>query len=163
MKEKKPRAPRQNSSLEGCVKALSPKVKGARAATLVMDTLSAAYEEYSENKKFYKDFVRFNFCNGKKSNKVYKRVNFGDPPAKEKRQIERLYRLFRDCSIGSIYHRLGIVPTTTSMCSPIETKWAFTYFLKYGTLDYDSWNIVTDAEILRRLDNQYLDMYLEMF
>lgn len=121
-------------------------------------------DEYSHNRKFYHDLIKFNFFNGVKSKKTYAKICFGDPPPEVKRQLNRLYKKkYYNFSDEWIYLRLGLRQTKTNKHSPLETKWAYSYYKKYGHWDYSERNVVTDEEILQPLTcNERLE-YMKLF
>ena len=119
-------------------------------------------DEYSNNRKFYHDLVKFNFFNGIKSKKTYQKVCFQDPPREIKKQLYKLYDKL-DTSIVKIYEKLGLQQSRTNQHSPLETKWAFTYYKKYGHWNYDKKNVVSDKEILQPLDAKELAEYIKLF
>ena len=123
----------------------------------------AVVGEYTHNRKFYHDIVKFNFFNGVKSKKTYPQVCFEDPPPEVKKQLFRLYNgRYNGFSNEYIYVRLGLKQTRFNKHSPLESKWAFSYYKKYGHWDYYRENVVTDNEILRPLNTQELDEYISL-
>jgi hypothetical protein len=109
-----------------------------------------ALAEYKANDDYYHDLAKFNFS-GVTDRSTYNKVVLDLAPPEEQRKIERLYRdKFEDLSLSEIYQLLGL-PETKTKYSPLESKWAFEYFKKFGTFEYSDKNIVTSEELLSRL------------
>lgn len=125
--------------------------KELRHVQTALNVVRSIAQEYETNAEFYHDFAQFNFCNGMPSNKQYVRVCFFDPPPQESRRLRSLYQAFGNATDAEIYRRLGMSPLSSNKHSPIESKWAYTYYKKYGHWAYYERNVVTRAEILRPL------------
>lgn len=118
--------------------------------TLVWCAAKFALIEYVKNSDYYNDVMKFNFT-GTPDISVYDKVTWDLAPPKEQDQIDGLYKTrFADMHINEIYDALGL-PETKTRYSPIESKWAFEYFKKFGTLEYDAKNTVSLEELLARL------------
>jgi len=138
------------------------RTKSAVKYTALKKVSVECLEEYNLNRKFYHDLIAFNFFNGTKNEKTYKMVAFQDPPREIRAQLSRLYDKL-DTSIAELYTKLGLSQSRTNQHSPLETKWAFTYYKKYGHWDYDEKNIVSDKEILQPLTSKELLEYMKLF
>lgn len=126
--------------------------------------VASAREEYSENKEFYHDMVRFNFCNGFKSNKEYLQVDFADAPPAEKSKFARIYSRLKGRSYRNIaVSVLGLPITDISVVSPVESKWAYTYYRKYKTWEYSHYKTVAEHEILTPLTTDEVQEYIKLF
>jgi hypothetical protein len=120
--------------------------------------------EYSNNKKFYKDFVKFNFFNGVKSYKKHDRVHFCEPSSGVRKRLFKLYKQFDGFSNQQIFANLGLPSKSSVKNSPIEAKWAFLYYKKYGSSQFSSQNTVSDYDILnRRLTEAEKEEFAAMF
>jgi len=137
--------------------------KEAKRCSVVFKLAGAAIDGYMENRKFYNDFVKFNFVNGIKTVKSYGQVNFFDPPPQESRRLNELYRVFGNLSDADIYRALNMPIMQTNKHSPIEAKWAFTYFKKYGHWNYFPSNSITRKEILAPLTAIEAGEYRQLF
>jgi len=135
-------------------------VKAFVAVGAVLDGLAA---EYSSNKEYYKDFIRFNFFNGIESEKSECRVQFFDTPKQERPRLSKLYRQFGNIGNTAIYKRLNVPVTNASSQSPLEIKWAFEYHKKYGHWKYYGGCYVSDRDILRPLNETEVEKFLELF
>ena len=114
--------------------------------------VSEVCTEYQTNRDFVSDFVQFNFNNGFKSNKAYRRMDFTDLPPQEKKKCWRIYeRRYPDYSYREIALDLGLPLTDISLHSPVESKLVYEYYRLYGTWEYSSRNVVTERDILMRL------------
>jgi hypothetical protein len=111
----------------------------------------AVVNEYARNRTYYNDVVKFNFANSVKSNKEYRSLEYWDLPREIRDRIQRLYGRYRNMKVSSIYRNLGMRATNTNNSMPLETKYVFTYYKKYGILRYNPHNRVYDDEILRVL------------
>ena len=135
-----------------------------KKATFAAAVVKQIGEEYLHNAKYYNDFAKFNFCNGVKSDKQYRKVCYHDLPIKERDRLSRLKKCyFAGVDTYDIYRRLGVSTSTTNKTMPVESKWAYTYFKKYGHWDYMEHNNVTDSEILRPLSTEEAREYSRMF
>jgi hypothetical protein len=150
----------QSQGLLSIVAANHAFVKKAAFATAVAKQVGV---EYLHNAKYYNDFVKFNFC-GVKSDKQYRKVCYYDLPIKERDRLNTFRRTyFSNVSTFEIYRRLGVSPSETNKTMPVESKWAYTYFKKYGHWNYSEYNSVTDSEILRPLNAEEAKEYSRMF
>lgn len=118
--------------------------------TIRRKTVEKITEEYKANKDFYGDFARFNFCNGFESCKEYSMVDYADAPPKEKARFKKIYARL-DRSYRNIAAMLGLPDTEASRYSPVESKWAYTYFKLYKTWKYHPNNTVSENDILTPL------------
>lgn len=157
----KEKAKPQNQGLLSTVAANHGLVKKAAFAAAIVKQVS---EEYLHNANYYNDFAKFNFFNGIKSNKQYQKVCFYDLPVRERDRLLRLKKVyFGGLATNEIYHRLGVAPSSTNKTMPLESKWAYTYFKKYGHWDYSEHNQITDSEILRPLSSAEAAEYSRLF
>lgn len=151
----------QNHGLLSVVASSSTLVKKSALAAAVVKQIGI---EYLHNADYYHDFVKFNFCNGTQSDKQYRKVCYYDLPVTERERLLRLKdRYFSGIATSEIYRRLGLPETGTNKTLPIETKWAYAYYKKYGHWDYMARNIVTDSEILMPLTSEEVSEYARMF
>lgn len=126
--------------------------------------LKTLEKHYKNNEDFYDDFTKFNFCsNAPKKLPRNKNVNFSNLPREAEKTVcnakEKLYKK----STREIFDVLGIAPTSVNKFSPLEAKWEFEYWRKFNTLEYKKENEITLAELLRPLNQQELQEYLQMF
>jgi hypothetical protein len=136
--------------------------KNIRKSSVVGYLAKKVLDEYNQNKLHYNDMCRFFFSEAK-ANKEYSIVCFSDLPPKERKRISLLYRQFRDFDTSEIFAKLGTASTTNCKYSPLEAKWAYTYFKKFKSWEYHAENMVTKEEILQPLSKKELKEYLSLF
>jgi hypothetical protein len=126
--------------------------------------LGALASEYTNNREYYKDFIRFNFFNGIESDKKSQdKVQFFDTPKQERPRLSRLYRQFGNITNAAIYRRLNVPITNASSQSPLEIKWVFAFYKKYGHWKYFGGCYISDRELLQPLDEEEAEEFLELF
>lgn len=117
--------------------------------------------EYKKNSSYYHDAIKFNFT-GTINRAVYTKVVWDLVPPKEQNQVAELYRTkFGDVGFSEIYDALGL-PETKTRYSPLESKWAFEYFKKFGTFEYNENNTVSLEELLTKLSSQEAGHYVSL-
>ena len=134
-------------------------IKAVAAAAIAKKVI----EEIVVNRNYYTDFMKFNFMNGIKSDKAYRKIYYYDLPPKERNRITRLYRNFSHLSVEEIYDRLNTPMKVTNRTMPLETRWVYAYRKKYGTSDYYENNQISDHEILKCLTASEAEEYSRMF
>lgn len=134
--------------------------KKGLVGTLVISHIA---KEYLHNQQHYHDMWRFNVCNGFNTGKVHDKVSYTDMPPHERKRVRKLYDLFEDKSTEQIFKMLGTVPTSGNKYAPIEAKWAYTYYKKYGHWSYLKANEVSLNEIIKPLNPADLPEYISIF
>lgn len=135
-------------------------IRKSAIGTLAAKSIAA---EYLHNREHYHDMFMFNVCNGVKTDKTHDTVSYTDMPPHERDRVRKLYNLFKNKSTAEIFQALGTLPTSGNKYSPIEAKWAYTYYKKYGYWDYRKENVVSANEILAPLNKNQLAEYLQIF
>ena len=131
-------------------------------STLVAAAVNRLVAEVATNIDHYRDFCSFNFASVENTSTKQTTLCFSSVPPAEKARITRLYNSFKGCSDFEIYRRLGLKPTSTSSSTPIEAKWTYLYYKKYGW-NYSSLNHVSDSEILNyMLSTEELEEFCRM-
>lgn len=126
--------------------------------------IKAAASEYCRNKSYYHDVVRFNVANGIKNNKEYRTLNYWDLPREVRDKIQRLYGgRYKGMKISSIYRSLGMRATNTNNSMPLESKYAYAYYKRYGSFAYNPQNKISDYEVLRVLSASEEDEISRLF
>lgn len=119
-------------------------------------------KEYSDNHKHYNDAFSFNFCNGFPE-KTYKKLFFYDLPEDIKKLVAKAYTQLMDKTNAELYAGLGLASSVGNSNSPLETKYVYNYFKKYGTLDYKQENKVSVNELMTPLSKGEQLEYSKMF
>ena len=130
--------------------------------TLVAAAVNRLATEVATNLDHYKDFCSFNFASVENTSTKQTTLCFSSVPSAEKARIARLYGQFKGCSDQEIYRKLGLRTTSTSSSTPIEAKWTYLYYKKYGWV-YSSYNTVTGSEIMNyKLSAEELEEFCRM-
>jgi hypothetical protein len=139
--------------------------KKVRKTTVALFAAKVVADEIVYNRQHYYEMLAFNFNNGIKSNKVYDKIHFSDLPEEYREQVSRLYSVFAKQTTVEIFDALGIVQTIKNRSSPIEAKFAYEYYKKYKTFDYDPIlnRTLSDSEILGKLKKSEISAYLRWF
>ena len=121
-------------------------------------------KEYLGNKEFYNDFIKFNCFNSISSPKVKNtKISIRNIPEKVKGTIAQAYRVFKNDPYPTIFLKLGTRQSFRNKNSPVEAKWAYTYFKKFRTWEFSEYNRVSVAELLSPLASSELEDYLKYF
>jgi hypothetical protein len=121
-----------------------------------------AGKEYQKNREFYHDLVRFQFRSSPNLNKR-DRVFYSDLPDEARKMVTSTYKKLANLSTPELFNRLGTCVTLGNKYSPLEAKWAFEYYRKFKTAQYNCNNKVTEAELLRPLNKAELARYKQLF
>lgn len=132
------------------VLAASTICQSTSAAAVVGSWLRVLGNEYENNKKFYNSFVEFNYFNGTPDRSNKTAVSFRNPPKQVREQVGKLYSN-AGYDKESVYKKLGMQRTSTNSSSPLEAAWAYRYYKKFGTWEYNPRNHVSDREIMTPL------------
>jgi len=136
--------------------------RNVRNTSVAAYLVKKALDEYNHNKLHYSDMWSFFFSEAA-SDKEYTTVCFSDLPPKERKKISRIYKRFRHLDTSEIFEELGTRATATCKHSPLEAKWAYTYFRKFRSWEYFEDNEVSVEEILHPLSSKELKEYLSLF
>jgi len=137
--------------------------RNTRKSATITFIASRIAREYLHNREYYHDMFKFNVCNGFATDKVHDKVSYTDMPPHERERVRKLYDLFEDKSTEQIFKMLGTVPTSGNKYSPIEAKWAYTYYKKYRHWNYLKENEVSLNEIIKPLNPADLPEYISIF
>jgi hypothetical protein len=128
--------------------------------------VEAIVEEVWPNRQHYSDMARFNLAGGQKfeSKKTYDNLRWWDLPQAEWSKVRRLYGLFTTHTTAQIFQWLRIPVTFKNNSSPLEAKYVFEYYRRYGGFGYHPNNKVSDDQILQPLATmQEVALYNSLF
>jgi hypothetical protein len=121
--------------------------KEVNRCKLGLKIIKKIVDEYSANKPFYDDFVRFN-CQNRTSVEIPSEiVTFGNPPSTALKAIDEAYARLKGLSNDQIFKALGVQKNSLNRCSPVEYKWFLLYLKKYGK-KWDKANAISCDELL---------------
>ncbi len=120
--------------------------RGYAVASII---LNKAFKLILLNSSFASDFINFNFKN--KNNfeqENYINLRPTDLPYEIRNKVRKLYAAFPGINTSQIKEKLNL-PGDAGIL-PIEYKWFFNYYSKYGGR-FNKYNIISDEELLTPL------------
>lgn len=114
----------------------------------------------SLNHKFAADFIQFNYRNKKKYNDIsYKYLRPTNLPCQIRNDIRKHYTKFPNLNTAQIRKKLNLPEAAGNL--PLEHKWFFAYYKKYGS-EYSDNNSINLEEILTPLSDQEKDDFCHL-